>query len=529
MRLQEFLDSIPLLIYLVLIILMLIGLIETGFRGGRYNRVKPDKSQMAQVRAIMGASLGLLAFMLAFSFSVAQKHYELRTDAFLLEITAIDAAYRGASLLEEEQGVEARKLLRQFVQLRRDTSDASDRDELEEVIQLIRDAERIHDQLWEVADRSMSNPGDSVDDGIFTNAILEMIKANDERLQATMFNRISPIIWLTLMLMSCLSMIVMGYQAGLTGKRSWLATGTLAVTFAIVMALVTDLDRPRMTLFRMDQSLMIELQNRINQDASSAATVAPSPSAADIAWVAEGEFCEPETVLLLPDDTLLVSNVCDFRQTGNGFLTLLSAQGQTLDWRIVDGLDAPLGMAMLGERLYLVDNNRLKIFDWPGYELLDTVDLETSVANDVAVSLDGVVYVTDSAKHQVIRLLPDGKQSVLIGEARFKGANGIEIYDGHLYVGGERLWKVDLENESVETIGPDWLTVIDGIEFEPDGTMQITPVAGPLVRYRGENDVEILGGPGISSANHGYAASLQLALIPTGFDNTVIAIRISAP
>ena len=136
MRLQQFLDSIPLLTYLFLIILMLIGLIEIGFRGGKYNRVKPDKSQMAQVRAIMGASLGLLAFMLAFSFSVAQKHYELRTDAFLLEITAIDAAYRGASLLEEKQGVEARKLLRQFVQLRRDTSDASDRDELEEVIQL---------------------------------------------------------------------------------------------------------------------------------------------------------------------------------------------------------------------------------------------------------------------------------------------------------------------------------------------------------------------------------------------------------
>ena len=59
--------------------------------------------------------------------------------------------------------------------------------------------------------------------------------------------------------------------------------------------------------------------------------------------------------------------------------------------------------------------------------------------------------------------------------------------------------------------------------------MQITPVAGPLVRYHGEDDVEVLGGPGISSANHGYAASLQLALIPTGFDNTVIAIRIPAP
>jgi len=32
----------------------------------------------------------------------------------------------------------------------------------------------------------------------------------------------------------------------------------------------------------------------------------------------------------------------------------------------------------------------------------------------------------------------------------------------------------------------------------------------------------------VSSANHGYAPSLGLALIPTGFDNTVIAIRVKA-
>lgn len=267
MELREFFDNIPLPIYLILAILAMISLIEFGYRGGMYRRKKPDKAQMAQVRAIMGASLGLLAFMLAFSFAVAQQHFEARTNAYLLEITAIDAAFRGASLLEENRAAEARTLLRQFVQLRRDTSDAEDRDELEEVIELIRDAERLHDKLWLVADRSMQSPGDSVDDSIFTRAILEMIRANDERVQHTMFNRISPVIWLTLMAMCLLSMVVMGYQAGLTGKRSILATWILAITFAAVLALVTDLDRPQNRLFKMDQSLMNELQNRINQEA----------------------------------------------------------------------------------------------------------------------------------------------------------------------------------------------------------------------------------------------------------------------
>ena len=135
---------------------------------------------------------------------------------------------------------------------------------MKEVIGLIRDAERLQDRLWQVADSSMQSPDDSVDDSIFTGAILEMIRANDERVQHTMFNRISPAIWMTLMAMCLLSMIVMGYQAGLTGKRSILATWALAVTFAAVLALVTDLDRPQNCLFKMNQSLMTELQNRIN-------------------------------------------------------------------------------------------------------------------------------------------------------------------------------------------------------------------------------------------------------------------------
>lgn len=252
----------------------------------------------------------------------------------------------------------------------------------------------------------------------------------------------------------------------------------------------------------------------------------PSPNAANIVWVASGGFCEPETVLPLPDNTLLVSNVCGFGEPGSGFLTLLDVDGQVLDWRIVDGLDAPLGMALNEDKLHVVDNNRILIFRWPDYELVETIDLGTSVANDVAVASDGVIYVTDTARHEVIRRSPDGTRSVLTDQARFPKANGVALDGEYLYVGGARLWRVALRHDSVETIGPDWLADIDGIEFERDGTIQITPVAGPLIRYRSDSDIEILAGEGVSSANHGYVANMHLALIPTGFDNTVIAIRL---
>lgn len=246
-------------------------------------------------------------------------------------------------------------------------------------------------------------------------------------------------------------------------------------------------------------------------------------------WVAEGGFCEPETVLPLPDDTLLVSNVCDFTTTGNGFLTLLDSNGKAVDWRVVEGLDAPLGMALVGERLYVVDNNRVKIFAWPGYRPLEVVQLDTAVANDIAVAADGRFWVTDTARGAVIERKADGKQSVFLADGAFKGANGIALNGDRLFIGGEHLWCVDLRENAVTTVGPEWLADIDGIEFEADGTLQVTPVGGPLVRYRTDDDIEVLGGEGVSSANHGYAPQLGLALIPTGFDNTVIAIRLGPP
>lgn len=257
------LDNIPLGIIFSAAVGSQILFIELGYRMASIKMNKPNKSQMAQVRAIMGASLGLLAFMLAFSFNTAQQHFEERSRAYMLEVSAIDSAYRGADLILHEERAEAKKLLTDFARLRVQTSESVQHSDMEAVIGMIRESEHMHDQLWALAERSMEGEGGGEDTSIFAQAVLAMIDAHDARLQTAFFNRVSPIIWFTLYGMALLSMAIMGYQAGLTGTRSSFATWTLAITFAFVMTLITDLDRPRMTLFKQNQQLMIEMQNRM--------------------------------------------------------------------------------------------------------------------------------------------------------------------------------------------------------------------------------------------------------------------------
>ena len=101
MELQRFFDGIPILAFLGIITVLMVTFFELGFRVASKSNEKTNKAQIAQVRAIMGAALGLLAFMLAFSFSGAKSHFEARVNSYLLEISAIDSAYRGADLLDE--------------------------------------------------------------------------------------------------------------------------------------------------------------------------------------------------------------------------------------------------------------------------------------------------------------------------------------------------------------------------------------------------------------------------------------------
>jgi hypothetical protein len=262
------LDQISLLGILAIAIILQLLFIEVGFRYGQNKRGGGHKAQMAQVRAIMGASLGLLAFMLAFSFSMAQQHFEERSRAYMMEVSAIDSAFRGADLLDDDARDLAQDTLEQFARLRIATVEAGRASDTDRVVEMIRESERMHDLLWALAESSMEGGSGSEKTGMFAQAVLAMINAHDARLQAAFFNRISPVIWMTLLLMALLAMVVMGYQAGLTGTRSTLATWTLAVAFAAVIALITDLDRPGMRLFHLNQQLMVELEDRMERQTS---------------------------------------------------------------------------------------------------------------------------------------------------------------------------------------------------------------------------------------------------------------------
>jgi hypothetical protein len=270
MLVSHFLDLIPIWLLLIGTVLIMVLFIEFGFRLGKSAQANAKKAQTSQVRAIMGAGLGLLAFMLAFTFSTAQSHFEARVQNLAEEARIARSAFMQADLLTEPNRTQVKHLLKDYIELRSNMRKVTGQEISEQLAEGIRKSEQIQHELWLLVAKSNGQGSASQEEvdknDLLMASVLTLTDIHYTRLHAVVMNRIPLTIWMTLYLMAVLSMIIMGYQAGLTDRRSPVATITLAVAFSAVIILITDLDRPIMSFFDINNQLLVNLQEDMKAD-----------------------------------------------------------------------------------------------------------------------------------------------------------------------------------------------------------------------------------------------------------------------
>lgn len=270
MLVTHFFDLIPIWMLLIGTILLMVLFIEFGFRLGRKAVVGAKKAQTSQVRAIMGAGLGLLAFMLAFTFSTAQSHFETRVQNVAEEARIARNAFMQADMLVEPERTQVKELLKDYIEVR-SVGQLGDGETIKQKLaEGLRISEQIQKDLWllalEVGGDISGNQVNIEENSMLKASVLALIDIHYTRLHAGLMNRIPLTIWMTLYLMAILSMVIMGYQAGLTEKRSPVATITLAIAFSAVIILISDLDRPVMSFFEINNQLLIDLNDYMQAD-----------------------------------------------------------------------------------------------------------------------------------------------------------------------------------------------------------------------------------------------------------------------
>src|SRR5215510_9816126 len=118
MQNDALLDYLPLWALYVATVAFVLLSIELGYQLGRRRIRTREPEKESSVGEMIGASLGLLALLLAFTFGFAASRFETRRQVFLDEVNAIGTACLRAALLPESDRRDTRNLLRQYVDIR---------------------------------------------------------------------------------------------------------------------------------------------------------------------------------------------------------------------------------------------------------------------------------------------------------------------------------------------------------------------------------------------------------------------------
>jgi hypothetical protein len=230
-----------------------------GYRIGAYNRKRHGDREEGPIGSVVGATLGLLAFMLAFTFGITAGRFDTRKELLLDEVNAIGTAFLRTDFLVEPYRSEIRGLFRDYVDIR--TAWIKEPERLGE---LIDESVEIQDKMWARAVEAVAETPNQEITSIFIESLNEVIDFHTKRVTVALMYRIPTIIWYALVFVTVLAMGAVGYQFGITGGRSLVISVLLALTFSAVIYLIADIDRSLGGAVRISQQPMIELQKKID-------------------------------------------------------------------------------------------------------------------------------------------------------------------------------------------------------------------------------------------------------------------------
>lgn len=229
----------------------------------RRRRGKADEDE-GPIGASVNATLGLLAFILAFTFGLTAARFDARKQLFLDEVTAIETVATRADLIPEPHKSEVKDLLHQYVHLRIDPMTSSP-----DLLERIKKSEDIQRQLWPHA-AALSNADLKNADivSLFVDSLNEMINVQTRRVTIGSAH-IPGLVWIVLFGVTVLSMVEVGYLFGRAQNINWIFLIALSLAFSGVMLLIADLDRSgagATGAITVNQQPMSEMHRRVYGD-----------------------------------------------------------------------------------------------------------------------------------------------------------------------------------------------------------------------------------------------------------------------
>ncbi|MCH4821740.1 hypothetical protein ML462_01020 [Gramella lutea] len=245
-------------IYISIFILILIS-IGFGITYYKWRQKKVAHEDEVAINTLVGATLGLLAFILAFTFGLSSSRFEARKQFQLDEVNAIETAWLRARLLESPYSEKFQKLLVEYTEVRIWFLENKDK-----VAEAITKSENIQNEIWSLTVRmNHENIGKPPINSLFISAVNDMFDLQTSRISKGVIDHIPGLIWISLFILVSISMFEVGYLMGKSKKKNWVLILALSLSFSAIILLIVDLDSFEGNI-SLDHQVIYDMYNRIN-------------------------------------------------------------------------------------------------------------------------------------------------------------------------------------------------------------------------------------------------------------------------
>ncbi len=247
-------------------------------------------------------------------------------------------------------------------------------------------------------------------------------------------------------------------------------------------------------------------------------------------WTTSDGLLTPESVLYDEDrDVIYVANINGdpTEKDGNGFISVLSPNGQIRNLQWVKKLNAPKGMAIYEGKLYVADIDQLIEIDIEKGKISNKYNAPGAVfLNDVTACTNGIIFVSDTRTAK-IHMLHQGEFKVWLEGKPLETPNGLLTEKGKLYIGDNNIYKVDILTKKIELLFPD-AGGVDGLEKDNDGNFIFSNWAGRIFINTNGKTIKLLDTTTeeINTADIDYVHKTDEILVPTFYKNSVVAYKI---
>lgn len=251
-------SSLPLWVIYILVAILILASIQAGILYAQYRLKRAAIEDNSAVNTLVGATLGLLAFMLAFTFGLTTSRFDAKKHFLLEEINTIETAWLRAGLVTEEYSDDLRKSIVEYVEIRLWFN--NDKSKLQEAITR---AKNVQNTIWStVITMTQENSQNDEILALLIESVNDMFDNQTRRITIGA-DRIPDLIWIALFGLICIAMFEVGYLLGKSEKSNWVLLLALSISFSAIVIIIVDLDNSKGNITINNQPV-IDLYERIN-------------------------------------------------------------------------------------------------------------------------------------------------------------------------------------------------------------------------------------------------------------------------